>query len=251
MAQNTLNLPIMLLKEARDDKWMAQLSVFLRLKSIYTNSVYYNHSLKKLSKILHIPVPTLSRYIIFLKAKGLLSKHSGNLCCLGNDKIKSRYEKGSFSLPIPIDNENQQLILQTAIIGLNLKDQQYHIDKSVSEKYSKKNKIYKTFEKRYDNTRKYTGLSITGISRLLNISRCTAQVYKKSATSLGYMVAKTKRLVLFTGVNIECFYNIKKVLQDYSSYSSSIYYFRNTGSVIQRLHDELHIRLFTIAPPLL
>ena len=248
MAQKTINLPIRLLQEARDDKWLSYLSFFLTLKSKYNNSVYYNHSLLKLSELLKIPVPTLSRYIVFLKAKGLISKHSGNLCCLGNDKIKSLYEKGSFSISIPIDNENQKLILQSALIGMNLKDQQYHIDKSVSEKYSKKNKVYKTFKKRYDNTRKYTGLSVTGISRLLNISRCTAQVYKKSAISLGYMTAKTKRLILFTGIDINGFYNYKNGVHNYSS---SIYYFRNTGSVIQRLHDELHIRLFTIAPPLL
>ena len=247
MAKSTINLPIMLLHEANADGWLLQLSFFVRLKSYYSNSIFYNSRLISLSKELNVPVPTLSRYIKFLTAKGLLSKHHGNLCCLGNTKIKSNYEKCSFSIQIPIDHDNQLIVLRSAILELNLKGQQYHIDKSVSAKYSKK-KIYKTFKERYDNTRKYTGLSIMGISRLLNISKTAAMIYKNKAVSIGLMTAKTKRFVHATGESYEGFCHFKKAL--HYSYCN-VYYFRRTGSIVSRLHDELHIRLFTTSSPLL
>lgn len=236
MAQSTINLPVKILYDARDSNWMLYLSLFVKLKSYYSNSVFYNCTLQKLSQLTGVPRATLSRQINFLKSKGLLHKHHGNLCCLGNDKIKSLYEKGSYSIDIEIDNENQLARLQAAIIGLNLKDQQYHIDKSGLGKNCKTNKVYKTFKKRFDDTRGYTGISVAGIGRLLNVSRTTAQTVKNRCKQLGFLKAKTRRKVLFSGIDYQGFLAFKNFT---FSFSSSVYYDKMSKSIIQRLMDEL------------
>lgn len=208
-------IPIKLIKDAEEGGYLRSLGYFVRMKSLYKNSVHYNYSLRSLADKLECSPACLSHHIKVLKSKNLIYQHANNLTFLGLNKLQKLH--GVNNIGIPVDPKNQYDVLRCQIIRFNLSSQQYRIRKSGIQKSNLLNVPLTKTEKAQSS---YTGLSAKGIGALFYLTGATGSRIRKKLNNLGYLFCKRVYSVLYDNKTHTDYINLKReaIIPIYSRY---------------------------------
>lgn len=126
-----VRLPIELIQEAQKERWIGSLAYYARLK--HHRSHFYNFSYSTVSKLLRCSKSTLKRNLDILRHKNLAFFRNGNLCLVGEYKLKELY-KAKHTVFIQSRHKKEKVCLQAKLIEKNLKNQKHHIDRLADHK---------------------------------------------------------------------------------------------------------------------
>lgn len=99
-------LPKELIAQATKDNWLDTLIYFVRIKGLYHKPVFYNYSLRKLSKPLRCSPTTIKHHVDIMIAKNIAFIDGRHLRLKSTNSLKSEY---GYLVPIGLtDNKSDQ-----------------------------------------------------------------------------------------------------------------------------------------------
>jgi len=191
--ENKAWLTLKLIHTANKFNWLNALATFVQLRSIHTKGIFYNYSIRSLSRQLNCSPTTLSKHIKKLADNGLISVNNGNLCLTGRDKLLKRYPSAEFPVQVSPKRKEQQAYIKFTILNSNLHKQEkiYKLKKDIIKIHQSKKSDPKKTKKllKLEKTLTLNNSSLeTSLSKdfILSNRNIGAMFYRSQATGLRF-----------------------------------------------------------------
>lgn len=199
--QNTegILLPFRLVEACYQQGYLRELGLFISLKQLHRNGVFYNASARSIARQTRFSHATVNAHIKELEALGLMTRQRGKN---GNMQLKLRGYRfctkqwGGELVFIKYGSKkevNEQIRAQIAI--RHIKTQEYNIGR----KQGRNRKLGKIVE----SPENYASLSDRNLALLMGVSNCTANRMKSEWSTLGLLTIRPMWGVLITGISEE------------------------------------------------
>jgi len=193
--KDTFYIHTELVQQSISDKDIVALAVYLKLKSSFNKTIFYNWSIPKASKKINVSPQTMLKYIPILLNKGWIRRSGDNMIITSFKKLSGK-TKNYIQVPNIGTINNIVLHIRTGVIKKDLSRQKFMIDLH-------RNRIKTSFRnlRRYNNKYKASGdvnihTSYRRISTILNVSLSSAHRITKQMTGMGAFNIKTNIHVL-------------------------------------------------------
>lgn len=87
------SLNVRVIEDAINGNFLREVAVYVKLKSLFSNSCIYGATYKKLSKVSGISLSVLKECVPFFKEKGWIRVHSGNMVFVSNWNLDHKREE--------------------------------------------------------------------------------------------------------------------------------------------------------------
>lgn len=184
MVRDIVFLPIDLIYKAHNEGWTRSLGYFVRLKSLYKNSVHYKFTLNSLAKRVKCSPATLKQHLDVLSQFDLFECRDGNICFKGRERLKKQF--GNKLMAVKVHQKKQTNLLRALIIRFKLAQQQYKIEKSGMHIRKKGAFVLWKFSEMALRSN-YTGLSNESIGSLYGLSKASGSRIKKGLKEMNLL----------------------------------------------------------------
>lgn len=198
----------LLIDDAVTDGYLSELSVFVRLKSLFSNSCIFRATYRNVSRLSGIGVSKLKQCIPFFKSMGWVREHHGNLTFLSLDSLDGSKGRRQLEVDVNKDDTYKSILkkLRLALVRAS------HDGFKYVQKVTGDDKKVRMSSKMLKHRRRYTkihenlkfSISNRKIGGMIERSKSTASRLMKWASSNGLVTVTPNRVtVLPVAMNVE------------------------------------------------
>lgn len=182
----SLNIPLKIINQSRDEKSLKMLADFIFIKTIYSNSCLYKASYSNLSRKTGFSRTKITKLIKYFKSKGWAREHSNNIILSWNKKDYRVFHKIKFITQVDIINQLNFILLSHKELQCKYANK-LRKDRSNPAKLAELKRAI-AHEKKF----RYKGaicdsfvLSVKGAAKVFNCSKSTANEILLSLEGIG------------------------------------------------------------------
>lgn len=173
-------LPYGLVEKARTEGWLRSLALFVSIKGIYRNGVFYNYNSRKLSALTGMSHSSVNKHIQLLIGKGLVVPQGKHITLAGYKTIRQQYKGRVVFIECDKPCTVYYTLLAQKVIA-NIRSQEHQLLKSQRKASNR------TLDTVVESGHNYVSLSDRCVSRLLGVSNSTANTLKGVWQSQGHI----------------------------------------------------------------